>query len=358
MDDNARTISMPSAIEIYTGPSTPSINYNGPNKAKPAIIVSDRAKPYISIFETSPDVNSGVKIDNPSVLNVPIGVSSIALADLTREIDYISYEITGGADADLFDKNRIRNEGSLFFKLPPNYEDKKDRGQIGRYNVKVKVSDENAFSEQLVTVSIKDVNEPPIITTLDGNQSSSIDHVENLVDVIDINITHEENATQNVVFSLVGGADQDKFSIDQTSGKLVFNNAPDFETATDADSNNTYEVIVRVTDDGPGSAFVEQHIQVRVVDGSEPPEFDSSNLTNRSILEDGSLPLVFGVDINATDPNTGGGIAGYRILSNGMYGNATITGELIILLLISHMFQMEISLVQMLLLLRSIIQPV
>ena len=110
--------------------------------------------------------------------------------------------------------------------------------------------------------------------------------------------------------------------------KLVFNNAPDFETATDADSNNTYEVIVRVTDDGPGSAFVEQHIQVRVVDGSEPPEFDSSNLTNRSILEDGSLPLVFGVDINATDPNTGGGIAGYRILSNGMYGNATITGDI------------------------------
>ena len=209
---------------------------------------------------------------------------------MTREIDYISYEITGGADADLFDKNRIRNEGSLFFKLPPNYEDKKDRGQIGRYNVKVKVSDENAFSEQLVTVSIKDVNEPPIITTLDGNQSSSIDHVENLVDVIDINITHEENATQNVVFSLVGGDDQDKFSIDQTSGKLVFNNAPDFETASDSDSNNKYEVKVRVTDDGPGSAFVEQHIQVRVVDGSEPPEFDSSNLTNRSILEDGSLP--------------------------------------------------------------------
>ena len=32
LDDNARTISMPSAIEIYTGPSTPSINYNGPNK--------------------------------------------------------------------------------------------------------------------------------------------------------------------------------------------------------------------------------------------------------------------------------------------------------------------------------------
>ena len=205
--------------------------------------------------------------------------------------------------------------------------------KINRYKVWVTATDSSGLiAKELVSVKILDVNEPPIIITLDGNQTSSIDHVENLVDVIDINITHEENATQSVVFSLVGGDDQDKFSIDQTSGKLVFNNAPDFETATDSDSNNTYEVIVRVTDDGPGSAFVEQHIQVRVVDGSEPPEFDSSNLTNRSILEDGSLPLVFGVDINATDPNTGGGIAGYRILNNGMYGNATITGDILILL--------------------------
>ena len=119
-----------------------------------------------------------------------------------------------------------------------------------------------------------------------------------------------------------------KFSIDQTHGKLIFNSAPDFEAPADADSNNRYEVKVRVTDNGIGSAFAEQHIQVRVVDGSEPPEFNSTILTNRSILEDDSLPLVFGVDINASDPNTGGGIAGYRILTNGMYGNATITGDI------------------------------
>ena len=282
------------------------------------------------------------------------------MADLNRKENFIEYGFDGGSDISEFNATRFKNEGLLFFNEPyPNYELPDDLNKINRYKVWVTATDSSGLiAKELVSVKILDVNEPPIIITLDGNQTSFIDHVENLVDVIDINITHEENATQSIVFSLVGGDDQDKFSIDQASGKLVFNNAPDFETASDADSNNTYEVKVRVTDDGPGSAFVEQHIQVRVLDGSEPPEFDSTNLTNRSILEDGSLPLVFGVDINATDPNTGGGIAGYRILSNGMYGNATITGDINNQLLISHMFQMEISLVQMLLLLRSIIQPV
>ena len=78
-----------------------------------------------------------------------------------------------------------------------------------------------------------------------------------------------------------------------------------------------------------GAAFDEQHIQVRVVDGSEPPYFNSSVLTNRTVVEDGSLPLVFGDDINATDPNSssGSGIGQYRVLTNGNDGNATIIGN-------------------------------
>ena len=50
-DDITRTISSPSAIEIYTGPFNPAGNYKGPTKSSPAIIVSDRAKKFISIYE-------------------------------------------------------------------------------------------------------------------------------------------------------------------------------------------------------------------------------------------------------------------------------------------------------------------
>ena len=324
------TVDTPTAIEIYTGPSIPPANYSGPTSNSPAIIVSDSALPYISIFGTRPNQATGVQVENPVVVSAQTGISSLVLADLNRKEDFIEYGFDGGSDAGKFDDIRFKNEGLLFFKQPyPNYELPDDLNKINRYKVWVTATHSGGLiAKELVSVKILDVNEPPVITTLDGNASSTFDHVENLVDVIDINVTHEENATQTVVFSLVGGSDQGKFSIDQTNGKLIFNSAPDFEAPADADSNNRYEVKVRVTDNGIGSAFAEQHIQVRVVDGSEPPEFNSTILTNRSILEDDSLPLVFGVDINASDPNTGGGIAGYRILTNGMYGNATITGDI------------------------------
>ena len=335
LDDDTRTISSPSAIEIYTGPFNPSRNYKGPTKISPAIIVSDRAKAFISIYETSH--TSGVKIERPVVLNVPDDVTSIALVDLTRQdvnyLSYLSYEFTGGADEDLFDDIRIKNDGSLFFKSPPNYEDKKDQGGINRYRVKVKVSDNNGGEfQQMVTVNILDVNEPPVIITLDGNDTSIIEHFENLTAVIDVNVTHEENATQSVSFSIVGGADQAKFHIVPETGQLSFISAPDFEANASSDNNNTYKVSIRATDNGVGAAFDEQHIIVQLQNGTEPPEFNNTIQNNLFVSEDVTLPLQIGgsgSDINATDGNgTIRDLAGFRILTNGMNGNATITGSI------------------------------
>ncbi|MBT3667379.1 MAG: hypothetical protein HN548_07850, partial [Opitutae bacterium] len=327
----AWTIDTPTAIEIYTGPSIPPPNYIGPSTSTPAIIVSDSALPYMSIFTTSPNQITGVQVADPVVLNVPIGVSSIMLADLNRKTNFIEYSFDGGSDVGEFNATRFKNEGTLFFNSPyANYEQPTDSSKINRYKVWVTAEDSTGLiAKELVTVKILDVNEPPVIITLDANDTGIIEHVENLTSVIDVNVTHEENATQAVSFSIIGGADQAKFSLNPLSGQLSFNLAPDFEAPADADMNNTYEVLIRATDNGLGNEFDEQHIQVRVVDGSEPPEFNSTVLTNRSVVEDGSIPLVFGVDINATDPNSspGSGIDQYRVLTNGIHGNATIVGS-------------------------------
>ena len=64
-------------------------------------------------------------------------------------------------------------------------------------------------------------------------------------------ITGEEHATaahsftadETVTWSIEGGSDQDKFTIDETTGALSFVNAPVYETPTDSDTNNTYTVI-------------------------------------------------------------------------------------------------------------------
>ena len=56
---------------------------------------------------------------------------------------------------------------------------------------------------------------------------------------------HTFTADEIVTWSLDGGSDEDKFTIDETTGALSFVNAPDYETPTDSDTNNTYTVIVK-----------------------------------------------------------------------------------------------------------------
>ena len=78
-----------------------------------------------------------------------------------------------------------------------------------------------------------------------------------------------------VMFSLTGGTDQVKFSIDANSGVLSFNTAPDFEVPTDSDANNIYVVEITATD---GINTVAQSVVVTVTnvkDTDTTPVFTS-----------------------------------------------------------------------------------
>ncbi|MDC0106853.1 hypothetical protein OAI60_00975, partial [Flavobacteriaceae bacterium] len=55
-------------------------------------------------------------------------------------------------------------------------------------------------------------------------------------------------ASEQVQFSIVGGADQSKVSINPTTGVISFNSAPDFDNLDDADGDGVYEVIVQASD--------------------------------------------------------------------------------------------------------------
>ena len=63
-------------------------------------------------------------------------------------------------------------------------------------------------------------------------------------------------------YSISGGADALKFSINAVTGALRFVAAPNFEAPTDAGGNNVYDVIVRVSD---GTLADTQSIAVRVI---------------------------------------------------------------------------------------------
>ena len=83
---------------------------------------------------------------------------------------------------------------------------------------------------------------------------------ENTTAVTNVESTDLDGETENgggLTYSLTGGADQALFSIDARYWRPeLYCTAPDFETPTDADGNNDYEVQVTVTD-GAGATDVQ-----------------------------------------------------------------------------------------------------
>ncbi len=89
-----------------------------------------------------------------------------------------------------------------------------------------------------------------------------------------LTVTTEDS---NVTFSIVAGADADKFTLDAKSGILSFKNAPDFENPTDSDANNTYIVEVEATH--PYNEKATQTIIVTVLnnESDDGPTFTSNS---------------------------------------------------------------------------------
>ena len=78
----------------------------------------------------------------------------------------------------------------------------------------------------------------------------------------------------NAKWSIVGGDDNSKFDIDSTTGTLSFKNKPDYENPNDVGLDNSYEVIIRATDN---SGYVEARQIIKVLNVAETNQL---NLTN------------------------------------------------------------------------------
>src|SRR5687768_16240648 len=133
------------------------------------------------------------------------------------------------------------------------------------YVVVVRATDGSGnVSDQTVTVSVANLDEvAPNITGPSGGAgaaNSSVTVNENQTAV------HTFSASEAVTWSLNGGADAGKFSL-SAGGVLTFTAAPDYETPLDADTNNSYVVVVRATD-GAGNVS-DQTVTVTVANLDE-----------------------------------------------------------------------------------------
>ena len=106
-------------------------------------------------------------------------------------------------------------------------------------------------------------NTPPSFTNLPANGVFCVS--ENTKLVVDLNTSDKDGDALS--FFIVGGADGAAFAIDPKTGVLSFVTAPDYEKPTDSDGNNSYKVIVAVSD-GKGG-ITNKELTVSVCDVKE-----------------------------------------------------------------------------------------
>lgn len=134
-------------------------------------------------------------------------------------------------------------------------------------NVNVLVTSSNGVLESTtpLMIVITKVNDAPNIITRTATVKENTTFVTK-VDAVDVE-------SDNLTFSIVGGADQGLFTINETTGDLSFKVAPDHENPSDADKNNEYNVMIQVADTEGATAT--QTLTVIVEDVAEGPVITS-----------------------------------------------------------------------------------
>jgi hypothetical protein len=203
--------------------------------------------------------------------------------------DTRSFSVVGGADAARFTINALT--GELVFVAAPNFEAPTDQGGNNVYDVQVQVTDGGGRTDvQSLAVTVSDRNDQaPVITSNGGGASAALSVAENGTAVTTVSAT-DGDAGDSRSFSIVGGADAARFTINGSTGALAFVAAPNFEAPSDADGNNVYDVQVQATD-GAGQTDA-QDIAVTVTNIADEHPNNAPVISSNGAAATASLDVV------------------------------------------------------------------
>ncbi len=219
----------------------------------------------------------------------------------------LSYSIIGGADAALF---TINGAGVLSLVNPPNFEAPADQNGDNVYQVVVQVSDGTLTDTQTINLTVTNANEAPVITSDGGGTSGTIFVAEGSRSATTVTAT-DPDAGASLTYSIVGGADAGRFTIDPATGVVGFVAPPDFENPLDAGGDNNYDIVVQASD---GVNTDTQTLRVTVTDVAE----NTLSLTDVAgfVASNEGDPFVQ-IDTDVTFTDSGAGYNG---------GNLTVSG--------------------------------
>ena len=150
----------------------------------------------------------------------------------------------------------------LNFKNIPDFERPADSGGKNVYNVTVRASDGSLTGTKEVTVTVNDVNEPPIISGED-----TLSYPENTATTGTLDRYTATDPERGQITWSIEGMDADDFRIDP-SCNLAFDPSPDFEMPNDSGVNDVYDVSVVASD---GDLTLSYDVTVTATPIDEPP---------------------------------------------------------------------------------------
>ncbi len=231
----ALTLSRSSANDTATGTAQLLLDgsaMGSPNVTLDGLALIQAASPVI-ISGTNPTFNISRDENLQTVTTVQ--------AQDSQGGSNVVYAIGGGADASLF---TINASGVLQFNSQnlPDFEAPNDANQDGVYEVLVTASEGTKADQQLVRITVDNVNEAPLM----GSDTLNVSATELQPGITTISATDPEGLA--LIYSISGGADASYFQIDGNSGELRFSATPDTHVAPFAAHALSYAVQVAASD--------------------------------------------------------------------------------------------------------------
>ena len=160
-----------------------------------------------------------------------------------------------GTDADLFDISGT----DLVWLSSPDYEDPQDSDGDNVYDVTV-VADSGEGSFE-VSFAVRVTNVVDLTPTITFPTDAPVQVPSGRV--VAFNARSYDDASSRT-WSITGGADADSFSIVGSTGRVSFDEAPDYTDPQDADTDNDYQLTIQVV---TSAGTDTQDVTVRVVEG-------------------------------------------------------------------------------------------
>ena len=218
----------------------------------------------------------------------------------SNKTDPISYSLSGGPDSSFFSLSG----NTLSFAGTANYEAPDDSNKDSVYEVSVTVSSQSVSKTQAIYVRVADAPEAPAIST------ASIDNVkENITSVATISAS-DEDVGSVLTYSLLdsGGAKDEKLLSINESGVVTFISAPNYESPSDFNSDNTVEFTVVVSD---GSLTAQADYSFEIIDVNESPSIATTEISD---IAEGVSSIG---TISASDIDAGASLTYSLVDSNG-----------------------------------------